>query len=179
MILNRRVGGGLSDKVTFEQKLRGAEGFIVWASGKRLLEQSLRRLVSPPAQGRARRPEWRSARCWGGGAEGKETASAHNENQVTQSSVGHWKDSGFHSACNGCPCGTAARHETEIQLTFCKDHFGCRAGQRQRVVGEQVGGRGAREGYGSDPSKNDVLKMINNQSISSGQMLERCHQSFI
>lgn len=67
---------------------------------------------------------------------------SHNENQVTQSSVGHWKDAGFHPACNGCHCGTAARHETEIQLTFCKDHFGCKAGHRQWVVGEQWGGRG-------------------------------------
>lgn len=37
VILNRRFGGGLSDKVTFGQRLRGAARFMSGHRGKRLL----------------------------------------------------------------------------------------------------------------------------------------------
>lgn len=100
-----------------------------------------------------------------------------DEDQVTHGSVGPWKDTGFHPACNRCHYGTIARNEMEIQHLFCKDHFGYQVGCRQCVVGELVGRPW--EGYGSGPSKNDALGVMDNQNIISRQMLERCHQSFI
>ena len=112
-----------------------------------------------------------STRC--GGTEEEETHEGSNENQVTQSSEGLWKDTSFHPNYNGRHYATATWHKMEIQLTFCKDDFGCHAEHRPWVVGVQVGRPWA--GDCGDPSKNDVLTMINNQNTTSRHMPSGIH----
>lgn len=65
--------------MTFEQKLRGAEGFIVWASGEKATgtvnEKALRQESTCPGKSKEARVAEAQGVCGRMGAEGEETVN--------------------------------------------------------------------------------------------------------